>query len=177
MADASGRVAVYLDFDNIVMSWYDSVHGRNSYGRDRQRIAQDPSDPEIVERLTEARVDIGAVIDFKYTDVSAGLEVPGLVAENIHASAPIPAIGGIFRAYVVPNISITGEVTGFSVPEGLFDETRGNYWDVDFYGTVNFTNNIGVMAGYRSLDVGYTVETDFGDFRLNGLYLGGVFRY
>ncbi len=64
MADASGRVAVYLDFDNIVMSWYDSVHGRNSYGRDRQRIIQDPSDPEIVARLTEARVDIGAVIDF-----------------------------------------------------------------------------------------------------------------
>jgi hypothetical protein len=26
----SQRVAVYIDFDNIVMSWYDRVHGRNA---------------------------------------------------------------------------------------------------------------------------------------------------
>ena len=126
--------------------------------------------------ISRDRFFIGFVLDFKYTDVSAGLEVPGFVAESIHAAAPIPAIGGIFRAYIVPNISVTGEVTGFSVPEGLIEETRGQYVDVDFYGTVNFTNYVGVMVGYRSLDVGYTVETDFGDFRLNGFYLGGVFR-
>ncbi|WP_417562396.1 NYN domain-containing protein [Microbacterium sp.] len=58
------RVAVYLDFDNIVMSWYDRVHGRNSYSRDRQRIAADVSEPEIAQRLAEARIDIGAVIDY-----------------------------------------------------------------------------------------------------------------
>jgi uncharacterized LabA/DUF88 family protein len=58
------RVAVYLDFDNIVMSWYDRVHGRNSYSRDRQRIAADPSDPEIAERLSAATVDVGAIIDY-----------------------------------------------------------------------------------------------------------------
>ena len=42
------RVAVYLDFDNIVISWYDRVHGRNSYGRDRQRIdpVQGPDDAQ-----------------------------------------------------------------------------------------------------------------------------------
>ena len=48
----SPRVAVYLDFDNIVMSWYDRVHGRNAYSRDRQKIAENPMDPEIAERLT-----------------------------------------------------------------------------------------------------------------------------
>ncbi|WP_439592140.1 NYN domain-containing protein [Microbacterium sp.] len=58
------RVAVYLDFDNIVMSWYDRVHGRNSYSRDRQRIAESPDDPEIVERLSAATIDVGAIIDF-----------------------------------------------------------------------------------------------------------------
>ena len=65
MADTqNGRVAVYLDFDNIVLSWYDRVHGRNSYARDRQRIAEDPGDPEIAERLQAAVVDVGAIIDY-----------------------------------------------------------------------------------------------------------------
>lgn len=58
------RVAVYLDFDNIVMSWYDRVHGRNSYGRDRQKIIENPSDPEIAERLAAATIDVGAIIDY-----------------------------------------------------------------------------------------------------------------
>ena len=58
------RVAVYLDFDNIVMSWYDRVHGRNSYSRDRQKIIENPSEPEIAERLTAATIDVGAIIDY-----------------------------------------------------------------------------------------------------------------
>lgn len=57
------RVAVYLDFDNIVMSWYDRVHGRHAFSRDRQRIAADPTEPEIAERLAQATVDVGAIID------------------------------------------------------------------------------------------------------------------
>lgn len=65
MADSQdSRVAVYLDFDNIVMSWYDRVHGRQAYSRDRQRIAEDPTEPEIAERLAKATVDVGAVIDY-----------------------------------------------------------------------------------------------------------------
>ncbi len=39
------RVAVYLDFDNIVMSWYDRVHGRNSYAADRRRSSPTPMPP------------------------------------------------------------------------------------------------------------------------------------
>ena len=31
------RVAVYLDFDNIVISRYDQVHGRNSFQKDKAR--------------------------------------------------------------------------------------------------------------------------------------------
>ncbi|MGL4255893.1 MAG: NYN domain-containing protein, partial [Microbacterium sp.] len=60
----SSRVAVYLDFDNIVMSWYDRVHGKNSYSRDRQKIIADAADPEIAERLTAATIDVGAIIDY-----------------------------------------------------------------------------------------------------------------
>ena len=58
------RVAVYLDFDNIVMSWYDRVHGRNSYSRDRQRISENPAEAEIAERLATATIDVGAIIDY-----------------------------------------------------------------------------------------------------------------
>ncbi|CAL4860200.1 NYN domain-containing protein [Microbacterium sp. MM2322] len=65
MPDSSiPRVAVYLDFDNIVMSWYDRVHGRNSYSRDRQRIAADPDEQEIAGRLAAAMIDVGAIMDY-----------------------------------------------------------------------------------------------------------------
>lgn len=65
MPDSSSpRVAVYLDFDNIVMSWYDRVHGRNSFSRDRQRITADPDEPEIAARLAAATIDVGAIMDY-----------------------------------------------------------------------------------------------------------------
>lgn len=65
MAESTdARVAVYLDFDNIVISWYDRVHGRNAFGRDRQRIIDDPNDAEVVERLSRAVIDVGAIIDY-----------------------------------------------------------------------------------------------------------------
>jgi uncharacterized LabA/DUF88 family protein len=65
MADTQDpRVAVYLDFDNIVISWYDRVHGRNAYGKDRQRITENPHDPEVVERLKAAMIEVGAIIDY-----------------------------------------------------------------------------------------------------------------
>jgi len=60
----SGRVAVYLDFDNIVMSWYDRVHGRNAYAGDRQKIIADPDEPEIAQKLKDATIDVGAIIDY-----------------------------------------------------------------------------------------------------------------
>ena len=60
MADlGEGRVAVYLDFDNIVISRYDQVNGRNSFQRDKAGgLEQHP------ERQARATVDVGAIIDF-----------------------------------------------------------------------------------------------------------------
>ena len=53
------RVAVYLDFDNIVISRYDQVHGRNSFQRDKAAgFHKQPG------RLTQATVDVGAIIDY-----------------------------------------------------------------------------------------------------------------
>ncbi|MGB2921009.1 MAG: NYN domain-containing protein [Mycobacterium sp.] len=56
---AAARVAVYLDFDNIVISRYDQVNGRNSFQRDKAKGLED--DPG---RLARATVDVGAIIDF-----------------------------------------------------------------------------------------------------------------
>ena len=61
------RVAVYIDFDNIVISRYDQVHGRGQFQRDKVRAfdrADKAADPEIAEKLRRATVDVGAMIDF-----------------------------------------------------------------------------------------------------------------
>jgi len=59
MADpAETRVAVYIDFDNIVISRYDQVHGRDAWRKDNAR------DGRLADKLARARVDIGAVLDY-----------------------------------------------------------------------------------------------------------------
>ena len=68
MNDPGGtRVAVYIDFDNIVISRYDQVHGRGQFQRDKVRgfTGGDKSaDAELAEKVRSATVDVGAVIDF-----------------------------------------------------------------------------------------------------------------
>ncbi len=68
MNDPGGaRVAVYIDFDNIVISRYDQVHGRGQFQRDKVRAftrSDRSADPELAEKVTRATVDVGAVIDF-----------------------------------------------------------------------------------------------------------------
>lgn len=64
----SPRVAVYIDFDNVVISRYDQVHsdGRDAWRRDNARDhAADPqSDEPVAVKLAEATVDIGALLDY-----------------------------------------------------------------------------------------------------------------
>jgi len=119
----------------------------------------------------------GFVVDAKYTDVRIVLDASPVVTEFARARAPIPAIGGIGRVYVVPNISITGELTGFKLPKDLVKNTSAHFIDFDLYGTVNLTNHVGAQIGYRSLDVEYIAETDIGTFKEKGLYFGVVARY
>lgn len=120
----------------------------------------------------------GFILDFKYTNVRASLASPIQdKPEFAHARAPIPALGGIVRVYVAPIVSITGELTGIKVPDSVSKEFKAHYADLDIYGTVNVTNNIGAQLGYRSFDVGYLVDQDTGSFTLKGLYFGVVARY
>ena len=119
---------------------------------------------------------VGFVLEAKYTDVKVTLSSP-FATEFAHARGPIPAIGGIARYYVVPNISITGEVSGFKIPDSIDSRYNAHYVDIDIYGTLNFTNNIGVKGGYRSRDVGYLIKSDTGAFTMKGIYFGAVLRY
>ena len=60
MTDADAdRVAVYLDFDNIVISRYDQVNGRSSFQKDKAKGLD-----KYADRLARATVDVGAIIDF-----------------------------------------------------------------------------------------------------------------
>jgi hypothetical protein len=62
MTDSSNnRVAVYIDFDNIVISRYSQVHP--SFQKDPLRKF-DGKDPAIADRLKSAEVDLGAILDY-----------------------------------------------------------------------------------------------------------------
>ncbi len=63
---ADTRVAVYIDFDNIVISRYDQKSKRGQFHKDEVRKF-DPasgSGGDVARRLNDATVDLGAVLDF-----------------------------------------------------------------------------------------------------------------
>ena len=120
---------------------------------------------------------VGVLLDLKYTDINASLSSTFVGTEFAHARAPIPAIGIVGRGYVVPNVSITGEFSGFRLPNSVDQRYGGKYYDFDLYGTVNFNDHIGAQLGYRSFDVYYKVKQDQGTMTLKGPYFGAVARF
>ena len=66
--DQNPRVGVYIDFDNVVISRYDQVHGerRDAWRADRVKelSARAEPDPDITARLERAKVDVGALLDY-----------------------------------------------------------------------------------------------------------------
>ena len=118
----------------------------------------------------------GLLLEAKYTEVQATLSNI-LVAEFVNAKAPIPSIGVIGRVYVVPNISITGELSGLRTGSLFGEDYRAHYADFVLYGTVNFNDYVGAQVGYRSFNVFYHVKEDEGELNLKGLYFGGVVRF
>ena len=54
------RVAVYIDFDNVVISRYDQLHGREAWRKDEARR----NEGKAIPKLEQARVDIGAILDY-----------------------------------------------------------------------------------------------------------------
>ena len=60
------RVAVYIDFDNVVISRYDNLHGDGAWRKDEARHHRpDPASADPVDvKLAQAEVDLGAIIDY-----------------------------------------------------------------------------------------------------------------
>jgi hypothetical protein len=64
MAELSDpRVAVYIDFDNIVISRYDQVYGRGSFMANK-RVSNKVDDEGSKDLAERATVNVGAIIDF-----------------------------------------------------------------------------------------------------------------
>lgn len=123
--------------------------------------------------ISRSRGFVGLILEAKYTDINATITAP-FINEFTHVRVPVPAIGGIGRVYLTRNLAVTGEVSGLKL---TVDQDTGKYVEYDFNAVYNFTRNIGVLGGYRSLDLEYQVEEDTGDLHLNGFYFGAVARF
>jgi hypothetical protein len=126
--------------------------------------------------IVKSRGFAGFLIEMRYNDLRAEITtLSPRIQEFTRRRFPGPALGGIARIHVVPSVSITGEVSGFLVPD--IDRHGGHYADVDIYGTANFTRNVGAQVGFRSIDFGYQIEDDTASITLKGVYFGIVARY
>jgi hypothetical protein len=128
--------------------------------------------------ISMSRGFAGVLLDVKQTHVRASLRSPlPQLDEYTDRRAPVPAIGGIARVYVVPSVSITGELSGVKLPDNTRYDFSGHYTELDIYGTVNFNRYIGAQLGYRALDVDAVIDNGSGSFTVKGIYFGIVARY
>lgn len=131
--------------------------------------------------LYRPRGFVGVLLEARYTQLQARLMTntpffaPALEAE-VTAKAPLPAIGLVGRAYVLPNVALNVEVSGFRVPR-IDDEVEANYLDWDLHGTVNLNEHVGVQVGYRRMSTYLATADDEGDLKFRGMWFGGALRY
>ncbi len=126
--------------------------------------------------LYRERGFLGVLVDVKYTDVNVGLNSP-IGDEFTKTVAPLPTIGAVARVYAAKNLALNGEIGYVKVPDNLSETVKGRYIDFDVNATFNPHKNVGVQAGYRSIDISYLVDLDSGALAFKGLYFGGTVRF
>src|SRR5690606_196374 len=90
------RVAVYIDFDNIVISRYNQLYGRGGFQNDDARNA-----PEAVkQRIADARVDVGAILDYASSFGS-------IVVSRAYADWSVPVNAGYQRQLIDRAVDLT----------------------------------------------------------------------
>ena len=120
----------------------------------------------------------GFILEAKYTDVQGAAGDAALAGVHARSARRFRRIGGIGRVYVVPEHLDHRRADRLHASRTASRATTTRTtWISIIYGTVNFTNNIGVKGGYRSLDLGYIIKDDTGSFTLKGIYFGAVLRY
>lgn len=118
---------------------------------------------------------LGVTLEGRLTDFGASIKAPA-TSEFTRAKGPLPAIGAIARVYPIPQLSITGSVSGFKVPD-VSEDYAGNYIDWEAYGTVNVNRYVGVQGGFRKMSTTVTIKKDFGDMKYTGIWFGAVVRF
>jgi hypothetical protein len=124
------------------------------------------------------RFFVGFITDIRYDNVTISL-ASAPVAAATRVRTPFPMLGGIVRIYPLSDVSLTAELTGFTLPGRVRDLTGydGHAFDIDLYATFNFSNNFGVRSGYRSTNVYYEWELSHDDLTRRGPYVMGVVRF
>ena len=117
---------------------------------------------------------VGVFFDVKYNKFNAQLSAPGVSEQVFERTISVPTLGGIARGYLSQNFSVTMELTGLKLSRS---DDVAKYVDFDLYGTANAGRNIGVQYGYRSLKVDYDIDSDIGDLKLKGPYIGFLVRF
>lgn len=117
----------------------------------------------------------GIVFDVKYPDVNVTLSNQFVGTEFARARAPVPTIGGTGRVYVTPYAAVNFELTALKIPQ--IEDYKATFIDWDLSGLVNFHRNFGARFGYRSMNVNYLFEQDYGDMKVKGIYFSGVARF
>jgi hypothetical protein len=118
---------------------------------------------------------VGLLLEARYTKMQAELNSPA-ASEFTSAKAPLPAIGVVGRGYVLPEVAINFEVSGFRLPD-VDPKYKADYFDWDIHGTVNLSNNFGVQLGWRKMTTYLAIERDTGELKFKGLWFGAAVRY
>ena len=131
--------------------------------------------------LYKSRGFVGVLLEGRMTTMDAHLKTnsplfSSQINEFATAKAPLPAIGVVGRAYVLPEVAINFELSGFKLPN-IDPKYQANYFDWDLNGTVNITNNFGVQLGWRKVTNLLVIEKDSGDLRFQGIWFGAAVRY
>ena len=125
--------------------------------------------------LYHPRAFVGVLGEARFIDMTAQLTSP-LASATVSAHAVVPALGVFGRFYILPDLAINFEWSGFQVPK-IFEVADNTQSDWDLYATVNFTNNFGGQIGWRKATTFIKVKDDTGDLKFEGLWFGLVVRY
>lgn len=129
-----------------------------------------------IDVVSMSRGFVGLLFEAKMTDFGASIEAPSVEPQFTRAKGPLPAIGLIARAYPIPNLSITGQVSGIKFPD-VSPDYQGSYADWNIYGTYNVNNYVGVQGGWRRLTTNVVIKQDSGNTEFKGIWFGAVVRY
>ena len=124
---------------------------------------------------------VGLLTDIKDNKLNASISALPYGSDALDLHVWVPTVGLAGRVYPHRMFSVSGdfnvEVTRFKGLSKLKSDWDGKFVDFDVYGTVNLGKVVGLHAGYRSIVVDYTSDSDLANIRMKGMYWGGNVRF